>query len=334
MSDFEPVRKAIAQGDLDYALDVLEAIAGPERDRERQDLVLMRMRLSDIGKREMFGLDTQANIQASRAQLAQGLLAYCKRLETTLSRDELPAAAPAPASRQFRLPEENSLEKILSARSTLKRLAWLSRGLEVGRGVCRICTPAGRGTGFLIAPGLLVTNHHVIPDKETLSADETQIQFNFEETIKGDMLPVQSYRLDPAVFVTSSFDKLDCTIAGIAPNGGAPLSTWGFLELETRRKAELGEHVTIIQHPEGGVKQIALTANQVVNIFDQRIQYTTDTMPGSSGSPVFDDNWKVIALHHAGGNLLRNQRGDRIFANEGIAISEIAAVPEFRQYMK
>jgi V8-like Glu-specific endopeptidase len=84
-----------------------------------------------------------------------------------------------------------------------------------------------------------------------------------------------------------------------------------------------GEHVNIIQHPEGGPKQIALTANQVVNVFEYRLQYTTDTLPGSSGSPVFTDAWKVVALHQAGGNLLTNQRGDRMFANEGILMSYI-----------
>ena len=81
--------------------------------------------------------------------------------------------------------------------------------------------------------------------------------------------------------------------------------------------------MSIIQHPQGGPKQIAVTANQVVNIFDHRLQYTTDTLPGSSGSPVFNDDWKVVAIHRAGGNLLTNKRGDRRFANEGILLSYI-----------
>lgn len=102
-----------------------------------------------------------------------------------------------------------------------------------------------------------------------------------------------------------------------------PLESCGVLTLETGSPPEVGEHVSIIQHPGGGAKQIALTANQVVNLFDHRLQYTTDTLPGSSGSPVFNDAWNVVALHHAGGNLLKNARGDRMYANEGILVSKI-----------
>jgi V8-like Glu-specific endopeptidase len=61
----------------------------------------------------------------------------------------------------------------------------------------------------------------------------------------------------------------------------------------------------------------------VVNLFEHRLQYTTDTLPGSSGSPVFNDAWKVVALHHAGGNLVTNPRGDRMFANQGILMAKI-----------
>ena len=66
-----------------------------------------------------------------------------------------------------------------------------------------------------------------------------------------------------------------------------------------------------------------ITANQVVNIFGHRLQYTTDTQPGSSGSPVLNDEWKAVALHHSGGNLPKNARGDRMYANEGILFSAI-----------
>jgi endonuclease G len=84
-----------------------------------------------------------------------------------------------------------------------------------------------------------------------------------------------------------------------------------------------GEHVIIIQHPNGGLKQIVLTANQVINLWEHRLYYTTDTMPGSSGSPVFNDLWQVIAIHHAGGDLRMNDKGDRRFINEGILVSAV-----------
>ena len=46
-------------------------------------------------------------------------------------------------------------------------------------------------------------------------------------------------------------------------------------------------------------------------------------MPGSSGSPVFNQNWEVIAPHHAGGDQQTNAQGDRRYVNEGILISRI-----------
>lgn len=49
----------------------------------------------------------------------------------------------------------------------------------------------------------------------------------------------------------------------------------------------------------------------------------TDTLPGPSGSPVLNDDWQVIAIHRAGGNLLTNNRGDRMFANGGILIKDV-----------
>jgi hypothetical protein len=46
-------------------------------------------------------------------------------------------------------------------------------------------------------------------------------------------------------------------------------------------------------------------------------------MPGSSGSPVFNDLWQVIAIHHSGGDLQVNAKGDKRFVNEGVLMSVI-----------
>ena len=81
--------------------------------------------------------------------------------------------------------------------------------------------------------------------------------------------------------------------------------------------------MVIIQHPGGGPKQIALAHNLVTFVNHQFVHYLTDTMPGSSGSPVFNEAWQVIALHHSGGWLREPGGKEQLFRNEGIAIEPL-----------
>ena len=53
------------------------------------------------------------------------------------------------------------------------------------------------------------------------------------------------------------------------------------------------------------------------------MQYVTSTLNGSSGSPVFNDGWEVVALHHAGGNIPEPTTHRRYFRNEGILAQKI-----------
>jgi len=219
----------------------------------------------------------------------------------------------------FEPPPSADLEKIFGA-NHLKGIAWLQQGIEVAASVCRVVTPEGLGTGFLVESNRILTNHHVIGDPHLAAVSYAEL--NFQEDAFGVLQEFHRYRLSADEFQTDR--ELDFSLVRIERSPSLPpLESWGVLELETGQPPEVGEHVSIIQHPGGGAKQIALTANQVVNLFEHRLQYTTDTLPGSSGSPVFNDAWKVVALHHAGGNLVKNQRGDRMYANEGILVSKI-----------
>jgi hypothetical protein len=87
----------------------------------------------------------------------------------------------------------------------------------------------------------------------------------------------------------------------------------------------------VVGHPLGGGLSFSLQDNLLLDWDDRRVHYRTPTEPGSSGSPVFDDQWRLVALHHAGRSDMRKLNGKpgTYEANEGINI--LAIVDEIRR---
>jgi hypothetical protein len=94
------------------------------------------------------------------------------------------------------------------------------------------------------------------------------------------------------------------------------------VNLSKRAEPTVNDFVSIIQHPQGGPKKIAFTDNKVSAVFDDLVQYSTDTEPGSSGSPVFNQDWEIVGLHHRGGGLA-GPDGKKYFTNEAIQIGAV-----------
>ncbi|MEE9170267.1 MAG: trypsin-like peptidase domain-containing protein [bacterium] len=235
-----------------------------------------------------------------------------------------------------RIIEENDL---LSAR-------FLHIGSSIARTVGRVLIRSrgrtvGYGTGFLVSSRLLMTNNHVL--ESAASAARSLVEFDYYERQGGRTGPTKLYELDPDSFFLTD-DALDFTLVAVAQRSerGQPLVERGRVSLIPESgKALVGEPVNIIQHPGGAPQQIAIKNNQITDRVPDFLHYVADTEPGSSGSPVFNMQWKLAALHHSGVPD-RNDRGrillrdgtvwdgsrdaaDRIawIANEGVRISSI-----------
>lgn len=211
------------------------------------------------------------------------------------------------------------LEKIMGDKSTLMPIHFLEVGLERAKSVVKVMRDGGSGSGFLLPGNLLVTNHHVLPSPEM--ARTATILCNYQQTSDGLDALTEHFSLAPdaphGLFHTSK--EHDWTIVRVGDDANA-----GYGALTLRRKAmKKDDHVNIIQHPGGGPKQIALYHNLVTYADDAVVQYLTDTLPGSSGSPVFDDDWDVVALHHSGGWLREPGVKLPLYRNEGIAIGKV-----------
>jgi V8-like Glu-specific endopeptidase len=216
---------------------------------------------------------------------------------------------------------DEGLEKIMGEQPTFLPISFLEVGLERARAVTRVVCPGGLGTGFLTRDNLLITNHHVISRPE--DAREARIQFNYQETSKGLAMQVAEFPLAPEDgFATSPMGGGDDWTA--VRIKGNPNGEWGALDLADA-DVKVNDYVNIIQHPGGLPKQIALYHNIVTYVGSNRVQYLTDTLPGSSGSPVFDSRWCAVALHHSGGWLSEpgSNRKRVFFRNEGIHIKAI-----------
>jgi endonuclease G len=241
------------------------------------------------------------------------------------------------------------LERIIGGNNLLG-IAFLELGTAVARSVGRVIIrdrvqTLGFGTAFMISPRLALTNNHVLPDAQ--SARFSRMEFNFQNGVTGLPLAASQFALEPDAFFQTDRD-LDFTVVAVArqslTDGSSPqlpLSGFGFNRtFKDQGKILLGESINIIQHPEGHEKQIALQQNELIDRFDDFLHYHTDTSPGSSGSPLYNNQWEILGLHHSGvparndagailsvdGTVWDASQGEmkiQWIANEGIRISSI-----------
>jgi V8-like Glu-specific endopeptidase len=272
-------------------------------------------------------------------------------LVTLLQAAVLSASKPttAPASEQLSAPlslgpgdlqdadtalreREGLLEKFFSG-DRPRSYEWYQRGIARARAVGRIERVTGEGVGsaFLVRADqllgshgsedelLLLTNSHVMGKlgKKALRADETVVRFEALDARR-------TFRIKEIVFESPS-DELDVTVArldaavtGVDP---CPLTPATEPQFDARRPSRF----FVIGYPGGQRLSLSIEDNLQVGYARPHLHYRTPTEPGNSGSPVFDSDWQLVAIHHAGSDVMRRLDGEAgtYRANEGIWIHAI-----------
>lgn len=263
------------------------------------------------------------------------------RLIENLGREQLRMSAPVSAAVREQVFNERTIGKrdFLNANFTEMAAA-------VARYVGRIIIKAspnmelGYGTGFMVSPNLMLTNNHVFASKE--AAKFSLVEFDYQLDRENKPLNSILFECDPETFFVTdaALDFSLVAVRDVARDGKTRISDYGWTRLIAEEgKILKGENVNIIQHPNGDYKKMVLRNNELIDLFDLYAHYITDTEQGSSGAPVFNDQWEVIALHHSGvpnvvdGNIMtadgrvwQDGMDDKLIdwvANEGIRISRV-----------
>ncbi|HVL04474.1 MAG TPA: trypsin-like peptidase domain-containing protein [Acidimicrobiales bacterium] len=215
-------------------------------------------------------------------------------------------------------------------------IQWYRAGLEASRSVVRIVRPLQGtvGTGFVL-PGdavhpqwkgrsVVLTNFHVVnrhgvwpgraPGDLRAVFEDDGVQIRIREVLW------ESPHCTPGTNPPPSFD----TAVLLLESESLPAPSY---EVSPGPPPNLAERVYVIGYPLGNELAFSLNDNTVVGVNSSLLHYRAPTRKGSSGSPVFDDGWRLLALHHAGGTELPrlDETGTTHAANEGLMLSAIRA---------
>lgn len=237
--------------------------------------------------------------------------------------------------------QKAQLEKTIH-RDDMVSFAFLESGYNAGIAVARIKVTryeghqarmsSGKpalylGTGWLLTKELLITNHHVIRARENNEPGPTATEF--EHQAKSAVAEFD--------FNSESVSGTDVNLSElVAADKDLDYAVFRLTLQDSRKPLCLSsekitidpaavEVVNIIQHPLGHAKKVAIRNNHIYDTPYPSVRYFTDTEGGSSGSPVFNDNWEVIALHRAY-NLVDNvsyMGQHTAWINEGVQMHAI-----------
>lgn len=266
-------------------------------------------------------------------------------------------------------PSGPALEKIVRESNSLLDIHnWIARLTEIEACVCRIAFETGsglspRGTGFLVAPDVVLTNHHVIAPVLDGEFNRTRVRAQFDYHVlrngsidAGTIVDLVDHE-QKWLIAAAPHDPLDVTVhaldeepkpknldyallrlsrkVGAKPIGSAKGKNRGWLDLtkDIAPNAAVDAPIFIVQHPEGAAMKLALETKSVIGTSpkNRRIRYRTNTLSGSSGSPVFNQDWELLALHHAGDPKYPTLRTGKY--NEGIPIRTLVKHLEDEQIL-
>jgi N-acetylmuramoyl-L-alanine amidase len=212
------------------------------------------------------------------------------------------------------------------------------------------------GTGFLVGDRYLLTNLHVLEDKDRLS--DFYAAFDYV----GDLKNAKHYSFDPQFWKPAGNPNLDYVLLKLQPpdrqEDEEPLKPISLIavdsvrvipELSVKRLESLYQAgklleeernqlqnrleennfpydlVNIIQHPDGRSKEIVIFNNHLKDLDPNFLVYTSDAQPGSSGSPLFNTRWELIGLHQAALMEQKENSDPKVTGYLGIRMSSILA---------
>lgn len=299
------------------SLDELRRLAKFKLDRDYDDLVSSGARRIDAVFQIVDWADRQGKVQ-KLVEGARGLNPSLTELQLIFQVANVGVVLQR---------DRQQLQRVITERSKFQDpTRFRDRLSRYETWVCRVEIPGEGGTALLVGENLVLTNHHVMaPLKEgRVSRDDVTFRFDFKALPDGTELIGQTLCGLAADWDVHSRppstqdeivdggepapDELDYALVRLKERVGrlpissndpeAPPRSW--FAMAAPPPIAANEPLLVLQYPEDLRLQLAMGSVLKYSPHGVRMRHNARTLPGSSGSPCFDANLALVALHHAG----------------------------------
>lgn len=231
-------------------------------------------------------------------------------------------------------PTDKNLEALIQQNAkSINPTLFMQRFPQLEGQICFVEIPSGGGTGFLVGPDVVLTNYHVILPllNNLVSWQNVVCRFDYRFAIDGtpldkkktvavalhsaagwlvDKAPPSDKDWDPT-FGDAAADECDYALLRLAEDiGNAPIHgglgdatatarSWIQATATPVPAVAAGNQVFLLQHPAGQPQQLTIGTVKSFNAIGTRVRYDANSKKGSSGSPLFNADLQLVALHHA-----------------------------------
>lgn len=309
------------------------------RDNIHNDLNKLIEQLDQLGRLEKSGEHPLHIFLENARTMVEGTLAGRILHDLIVELDQRDEGDIVPSSTSVSLLPETPEALIFGGSDERLPYIFFEKAIQAQKSIVRLRVPRifhghptnsyGLGTGWLVTPQLVLTNYHVIHARteQEGAADPIDFRTQAEQTIAWFDYHIEEGKHQewPCAELLAHNKNIDYALLRLTKTTKHLYRP--SLHLAHAEVLKKAARLNIVQHPGGRLLCYAIRNNFYIGPGNtaQFLRYLTDTEPGASGSPIFNDDWLVVGLHRAAVPVSpASYKGETIkYHNEGIEIHAI-----------